>query len=441
MSQPAPQLRRVAVSGLLGTTLEFYDFQLYGLFAALVFDRLFFPDLHPAVGVIAAFGTFTAGYLARPLGGLIFGHFGDRLGRKSMLLLTMILMGAASFLIGLLPTYAVIGVWAPILLTVLRAVQGIAIGGEWGGAVLMTAEHSGTRSRGFWSSAVAVGAPFGSLLSTLAVLAVSVLPEPQFLSWGWRVPFLISIVLLGVGLFVRLRVAESPVFAQVKRTRGTVRLPVLDILRRPRAVILTASAGLGPLVIQALWTTFIITYAVGSGHDRSFVLLALAIGSALQLATLPAIAALSDRIGRRPTMISGAVATIAMAYPLFWMIDSGSAVALMVALLLGRCVLQTLMYAPWPALMAESFGTRTRYTGASLGYQLASLVGGGFAPLIASSLLLAGGGQADYVALFVAASSALTLLALWLINETRGKELTDEAAPRSASLGEVRPHA
>ncbi|MQA09764.1 MAG: MFS transporter [Pseudonocardiaceae bacterium] len=441
MSQPnTTPLRRVAISGLLGTAMEFYDFLLYGTLAALVFDKLFFPDLSPMVGTIAAFGTFTAGYLARPLGGIIFGHFGDKLGRKSMLLLTMSMMGAASFLIGLLPSYATIGIWAPILLTLLRAVQGIAIGGEWGGAVLMTAEHSGNRRRGFWSSFTAMGAPLGSLLSTVAVMAVVALPDEEFLAWGWRVPFLFSVVLLGIGLFVRLRVSESPVFAQLKQTRSTARLPVVEILRRPRNLILTTGIGLGPLVIQALWSTFIITYAVRAGYSESLVLLGLAVGSALQLLTLPTVAAMSDRIGRRPTMLAGAIATVAMAFPLFWMIDSGSAVWLMVALLLGRCVLQPLTYAPWPAVMAESFDTRTRYTGASLGYQLSSLLGGGFAPLIASSLLAAGGGSATYVAVFVAASSAATALAIWRIRETRDADLTDHSAPeRRASRGARQP--
>lgn len=423
------ELRKVALSGLLGTTFEYYDFLLYGTLAALVFDKLFFPALSPTAGTAAAFGTFAAGYLARPLGGVLFGHFGDRLGRRSMLLLTMSLMGTASFLIGLLPTHDDIGEAAPILLTLLRTVQGIAIGGEWGGAVLLTAEHSGNRRRGFWSSFTVIGAPLGALLSTVVVIPVVALPEAALLAWGWRIPFLLSVVLLGVGLFVRLRVAESPLFAQAGDARRTHRLPLVEVLRRPRGVILTTGIGLGPLVIQALWSTFVITYAVRTGYSKPLVLSGLAIGSALQLLTLPTIAAISDRIGRRPTMFAGAAATVVMAYPLFWMIDSGSAPWLLAALLLGRCVLQPLTYAPWPAVMAESFGTATRYTGASLGYQLSSLLGGGFAPLIAASLLAAGGGGSGYVALFLAASSVATALAVWRIQETRGVDLTGEPAP------------
>ncbi|WP_020659306.1 MFS transporter [Amycolatopsis benzoatilytica] len=425
MSQPHQrrQLRTVAVSGLLGTALEFYDFLLYGTLAALVFNKLFFPDLDPAIGTIASFGTFTAGYLARPLGGVVFGHFGDRLGRKSMLQLTMIIMGVSSFLIGLLPTYQSIGIWAPICLTVLRAVQGIAVGGEWGGSVLMTAEHADGRRRGFWSSFTVMGAPLGSLMSTVAVLAVTALPRNEFLSWGWRVPFLASIVLLGVGLFIRMKVDESPVFRQAKKTDRTGPPPIVEILRRPRTLVLTTGIGLGPLVIQALWSTFILAYAVQRGHAQSTVLAGLAIGSALQLVTMPAAAALSDRIGRRPTMLIGAVATVALAYPTFALIEAGSTAGLMISLLFGRAVLQVVCYAPWPAVMAESFGTRSRYTGASLGYQLSSVVGGGFTPLIASSLLTAGKGGIGYVAAFLAASSVVTVVCVLLIKETRHNDL------------------
>lgn len=435
MSQPnAVQLRRAAVSGLLGTAMEYYDFLVFGTLAALVFNRIFFPELNPLAGTIASFGSFTAGYLARPLGGVILGHFGDRIGRKSMLLLTMSTMGTASFLIGLLPTYATIGIWAPVLLILLRTIQGVALGGEWGGAILMTAEHSGGRRRGFWSSFTVTGAPLGSLLSTLVVLAVSALPDAQFLAWGWRVPFLLSIVLLGVGMFLRLRVSESPVFAAFKQTRGAARLPVLDILRHPRNLILTTGIGLGPLVIQALWSTFVIAYAVRAGYPRSVVLAVLAIGAAVQMPILPAVAALSDRFGRRPVMLSGAIATVVMAFPIFTLINSRTTAGLVAGLLIGRCVLQPIMYAPWPAVTAESFQTHNRYTGASLGYQLSSLLGGGFAPLIASSLLALGGGGTHLVSLFIAASAAATILAVWRIGETRNNDLTDSATPSEASV-------
>jgi len=427
------ELRRVALSGLLGTTMENYDFLLYGTLAALVFNQLFFPGLDPLAGTIAAFGTFAVGYLARPIGGVICGHFGDRLGRKSMLVATMSTMGVGSFLIGCLPGYTTIGIWAPILLTALRAVQGLAVGGEWGGAVLMTAEHAGRQRRGFWSSFTVVGAPMGALLSTLAVIAVTALPHPAFLAWGWRVPFLFSAVLLGIGLFVRLRVTESPVFAEAQQSRRPERYPVLAVLRRPRALILTTTLGLGPLVLQALWSTFVISYAVHLGYPESTVLGGLAIGSAIQLVAIPLVAGASDRIGRRAAMLTGAIGTVALAYPMFALIDSGSTVSLLLALVLGRAVLQVLMYAPWPAVLTESFGTAERYTGASLGYQLASLLGGGFAPLIGGGLLAAGRGHSGYVALFVAASAAATAVAACLIGETSNADLAAPATPEAAN--------
>ncbi|MEU9241680.1 MFS transporter [Streptomyces sp. NPDC048385] len=435
-AQPSPtQLRRVALSGLLGTAMEFYDFLLFGTLAALVFNKLFFPSLDPTVGTLAAFGSFTAGYLARPIGGVVIGHFGDRVGRKSMLMATMTTMGLASFLIGLLPTYAAIGIWAPVLLVLLRTVQGFAIGGEWGGAVLMTTEHAGSRRRGFWSSFTVMGGPLGSLLSTLAVLAVSWLPDKQFLAWGWRLPFLFSIVLLAVGLFVRSRVTESPAFAAQKRNNPKPsRLPVLEVLRHPRNLVLTTGLGLGPLVIQALWSTFIITLAVKEGHARSTVLLVLAIGAAISLPILPAVAALSDRYGRRPVMFTGAVATVVLAYPLFQTLQSGSTAGMLAALLIGRCVLQPVMYAPWPAVTAESFGTNHRYTGASLGYQLSSMLGGGFSPLIASSLLAYGHGRTHYVALFVAAAALTTIVCIWRIAETRDADLSPQE-PATSETG------
>jgi MFS family permease len=295
-------LRRVAVSGLLGTTVEFYDFLVYGTVAALVFGDLFFPQADPAVGTIAAFGTFAAGYLARPLGGIVFGHFGDRIGRKSMMLLTMVLMGSGSFLIGLLPTYDAIGVWAPVLLVALRVVQGIAIGGEWGGAMLMVVEHAehtqGSR-RGLWSSFTQLGAPLGSVLSAGVVTLVAGLPDDEFRSWGWRVPFLLSIVLLAVGLFVRLKVAESPLFAQAKR-EPVDKPPIVELLRRPKPVLLAACVGIGAFTTQSLLTSFMISYAVDEGYTRPQVLTAVTVASCVALAVLPAASALSDRVGRRP---------------------------------------------------------------------------------------------------------------------------------------------
>ncbi|WP_328352377.1 MHS family MFS transporter [Streptomyces sp. NBC_00445] len=427
-AQPPPdtrQLRRVALSGLLGTAVEFYDFLVYGTVAALVFGDLFFPKADPAVGTIAAFGTFAAGYVARPLGGIVFGHFGDRIGRKSMMLLTMALMGCGSFLIGVLPTYDAIGVWAPVLLVTLRVVQGIAIGGEWGGATLMVVEHAErTQSgrRGMWSSFTMLGAPLGSVLSAGMVTLVSGLPDDQFRAWGWRVPFLLSIVLLAVGLFVRLKVAESPLFAQVKR-EPRAKPPVVEVLRRPKPVLMACGVGIGAFTAQSLLTGFMISYAVDIGYSRSQVLTAVTIASCVALLVLPAASALSDRVGRRPVVLAGAVASAALAFPVLALVNSGSPGLLILALALGHGVAQSTMYGPLGALLTEMFGTRVRYTGASLGYQAATLVGAGFSPLIASSLLASYGGGSTPVSLLLCGGAAVTALTVWRLRETRANAL------------------
>ncbi|WP_053853347.1 MFS transporter, partial [Streptomyces sp. NRRL B-24085] len=419
---PAPsdrtrQLRRVALSGLLGTAVEFYDFLVYGTVAALVFGELFFPGADPAVGTIAAFGTFAAGYVARPIGGIVFGHFGDRLGRKNMLLLTMGLMGGASFLIGLLPTYDTVGVWAPVLLITLRVVQGIAIGGEWGGATLMVVEHAGEHRRGLWSSFTQMGAPLGSLISAAVVAMVSTLPRDQFAAWGWRVPFLLSVLLLGVGLFVRLKVAESPLFAEVKKDRAESRLPILDVLKRPRPVLLACCVGIGAFTAQSLLTSYLIAYATGIGHPRPQVLTALTVSAAVALVVLPCASALSDRVGRRPVVLTGAILSAATAFPVLALVDSGSPGALILAVVIGHGISQSLMYGPLGALFSEMFGTEVRYTGASLGYQGATLVGAGFSPMIAGSLV-ASSGDGTPVALLLCGGSLITALTVWFVRET-----------------------
>ncbi|MER6710520.1 MULTISPECIES: MFS transporter [unclassified Streptomyces] len=432
-AQVAPdprQLRRVAVSGLLGTAVEFYDFLVYGTVAALVFGELFFPQADPAVGTIAAFGTFAAGYLARPLGGIVFGHFGDRIGRKSMMLLTMVLMGCGSFLIGLLPTYDAIGVWAPVLLVALRVVQGIAIGGEWGGAMLMVVEHAehaqGSR-RGLWSSFTQLGAPLGSVLSAGVVTLVAALPDDDFRSWGWRVPFLLSIVLLAVGLFVRLKVAESPLFAQVKR-EPVDKPPIVEVLRRPKPVLLAACVGIGAFTTQSLLTSFMISYAVDQGYTRPQVLTAVTVASCVALAVLPAASALSDRVGRRPVVLAGALASAALAFPVLALVDSGSPGLLILALALGHGVAQSTMYGPLGALLTEMFGTRVRYTGASLGYQGATLIGAGFSPLIAGSLLASFGGGSTPVSLLLCTGAAITAVTVWRLRETHTDALDSPTA-------------
>ncbi len=398
---------------------------------------LFFPGADPAVGTIAAFGTFAAGYVARPLGGVIFGHFGDRLGRKSMLLLTMGLMGGASFLIGLLPTYDAIGVWAPVLLITLRVVQGIAIGGEWGGATLMVVEHAGEKRRGLWSSFTQMGAPLGSLLSSVVVTFVVAMPRDEFAAWGWRVPFLLSVVLLGVGLFVRLKVVESPLFAEVKKDRKESRLPIVEVLRRPRAVILAACVGIGAFTEQSLLTSYLIAYATGIGYARPQVLTALTVSASVALVVLPCASALSDRIGRRPVVLAGALASAALAFPVLALVDSKSPGLLILAVVLGHGIAQSVMYGPLGALLTEMFGTKVRYTGASLGYQLATLIGAGFSPLIAGSLVAANGGSSTPISLLVCGGAAITAVTVWFVRETHRDSLGGVSLREGAVKEEV----
>jgi MFS family permease len=425
-------MRRVLFSSFLGSAVEFYDFLLYGTAAALVFGQLFFSDLTPVVATIASFATLAVGYIVRPLGGVVFGHFGDRIGRKSMLVLTMSIMGAASFAIGLLPTYQSIGILAPILLIALRLIQGFAVGGEWGGAALMALEHSDEKKRGFSASFANMGAPAGAVLSTVVLAIVTLLPGDAFLTWGWRIPFLLSAVLVGIGLYVRLKVTESPLFEQeiitavAVETPGRKRLPILDVLRNnPTSVLLGIGAGLGAFALQALMATFALTIGVQGGLTRSTVLWLFAAGSFVQIFALPCYAALSDRIGRRPVMIAGCIAAVIAVYPVLLLIASGSVVGVLLGFLIAMPLVQAAMYGPLAAFTTEIFATGNRYTGASLGYQLSSTLGGGFAPLIAATLVAgttAGNGLLR-VALFAAAAALISAITIAIAKESSKRNL------------------
>ncbi|OBF13636.1 MFS transporter [Mycobacterium sp. ACS4331] len=421
VSTDTASIRRVALSSLLGTAIEYYDFLVYGTMSALVFGMVFFPDSDPAVATIAAFGTLAAGYVARPVGGILFGHFGDRVGRKSMLVLTMVLMGCASFLIGLLPTFATVGVLAPILLVTLRVIQGVAIGGEWGGATLMVAEHAASDRRGFWNGVMQMGSPIGSLLSVGVVAVITLLPDSDFESWGWRVPFLLSALLLGLGIYVRLSVTESPVFEHARESPPPARPPLVEVLRRPRNLLLACAVGIGPFALTALISTYMISYATGIGYSRTDVMTALVVTSTTALVTIPAFSAASDRLGRRVVVITGAVGIVCYAWPFYALVDTGSYALFLAAMMVAQ-VLQSMMFAPLGALFSEMFGTATRYTGASMGYQFAALLGAGFTPLIASAIL------ADEVSstpliMIAAGCGLITILAIGRVGETRGSDL------------------
>lgn len=376
------------------------------------------------MATIAAFGTLAAGYVARPVGGILFGHFGDRLGRKSMLVLTMVLMGTASFLIGLLPSFAAVGVAAPILLVVLRVIQGVAIGGEWAGATLMVIEHAEAHRRGFWNGLMQMGSPIGSLLSVAVVTVITLLPDDSFLSWGWRIPFLVSVLLLAIGIYVRISNSESPVFEAARKDvaeRGP-RLPVLDILRNPRTLVLACAAGIGPFALTALISTYMISYATAIGYERTDVMTALIFTSLTGLVAIPLCSALSDHVGRRPVILAGAVAIMLYAWPFYVLVDTRSHVYLTTAMVMAQLI-QSMMFAPLGALLSEMFGTEVRYTGASMGYQLAALLGAGFTPLAASALLADGVTRVPLVVL-AAGCGLITAVAIWRIRETRGSDLS-----------------
>jgi MFS family permease len=437
------QMRRVLFSSYLGSVVEFYDFLLYGIAASLVFGQIFFANMTPVVATIASFGTLAVGYLSRPLGGIIFGHFGDKVGRKSMLIITMSLMGVASTLIGLLPTYDQIGVVAPLLLIFLRLVQGLAVGGEWGGAALMSLEHSKTERRGFAASVTHMGGPSGALLATLIMTGFSTLPREDFLTWGWRVPFLFSAVLLLVGMFVRLKVTESPLFAAAQQAKKLepkkTKSPLLLVLRRyPKNVVLAALGGSAAFVFQGLLATFAITLAVQTGVAQTTVLLMHAVATFLHIFTIPLFAILSDRVGRRPVMVTGAIAGAVLAFPIFQMLASGNVALVLIAFLIGNPLIQASMYGPMAAFISEMFGTGARYTGASLGYQLAATLGAGLAPLSAASLMAMGGGNPIFISVMVAVVCIISAAAIYLTKESYranlGSSGADEPQPAPAAV-------
>ena len=432
-------INQVALSGLIGATVEWYDFFLYGTAAALVFGQLFFPSSDPLVGTIAAFGSFAFGYLSRPIGAVVFGHYGDKIGRKAMLILTLLIMGIATFLIGLLPTYDAIGVWAPILLLVLRFFQGIGLGGEWGGAVLLAVEHSPRNKRGFYGSLIQIGAPAGLLLGTGAFLIVSNLPEEQFLSWGWRVPFLVSVLLIGVGLFIRLKILETPAFSQVKESGTEARMPMIEVFRDyPKNVLLTMGARLSEGQVFNIFAVFAITYATTQLElTRSTVLYGVLIGAAVECLTLPVFGAFADRFGRRPVYMGGAAFCALFAFPFFWLLDTDNTLLIWLALALGFAIGHSAMWGPQASFFSEAFGTRVRYSGTSFVYQFSGIASSALTPLIATALLGWAGGSPWLVVVFVIVYAAISFISTYLARETYRDEISEVRADRQpAATGE-----
>jgi metabolite-proton symporter len=413
-----PSIRPIILASFIGTTIEWYDFFLYGTAAALVFNKLFFPTLDPLAGTLSAYGTFAVGFLARPLGGAVFGHYGDTIGRKAMLVWSLMIMGVATALIGLLPTYASIGMWAPVLLVAVRFVQGVGIGGEWGGAVLMAVEHSGEGKRGIHGSWPQMGVPAGLLLSTgIFALMSNLLDDQQFLAWGWRVPFLLSTLLVGVGLFIRLRIMETPAFEAYKAAGEETTAPLLAVLReQPRTVLIGMGMRFAQNVLFYIYTVFVLSYGQKTlGYSKGTMLAGVATGAAVGMFSIPFFGALSDRYGRRPVYLAGAVLSLLYAFPFFWLVGQGPGFVAL-AIVLGLNVGQDMMYGPQAAYFSELFAARVRYSGASLVYQLTSVFSGGLAPFIATLLLARYGAYS--VAGYMAAGCALTVVATWYAPET-----------------------
>ena len=422
-------VKKVAAASFIGTTIEWYDFFLYGTAAALVFGDLFFPESEPLVGTLLAFGTYAVGFAARPIGGVVFGHYGDRIGRKSMLVLSLLIMGVATFLIGVLPTFASIGVVAPLLLVVLRFAQGIGVGGEWGGAVLMSVEHAPKGRRGFFGSWPQMGVPAGLLLST-AVFAIvqAITTEAAFMSWGWRVPFLASVLLVGVGLFIRLKLMESPAFQRVKETNTEASRPIVDVVRKyPREVLVAMGMRVAENGCFYILTVFVLAYGEDElGLAKGTMLTGVIIAAAIGLVTVPLWGAMSDRVGRKPLYLAGAVVTTLWAFPLFGLMSTESPVLIWLSIVVGVNLGHDLMYGPQAAYFSELFGTRVRYSGASLGYQLASVFAGGFAPLIATALLAANGGDPTLVALYMVGMGLISVVATLYASETFQKDVFED---------------
>lgn len=425
---PPSSLRRVVVASLIGTSLEWYDFFIYGTAAALVFNQLFFPSFNPLVGTLLAFTTYAVGFVARPLGGIVFGHYGDRLGRKNVLVVTLLLMGIATFLIGVLPTYATLGVWAPVLLVTLRFLQGLGLGGEWGGAVLMTLESGDPARRGLNASWPQIGVPMGLLLANgVLSLMSAVTSEAAFASWGWRVPFLLSGLLVAVGLWIRLSIAESPLFREVEASEAKAAAPVVEVLRRyPKQVLLAVGARVGVDVAFYTFVLFITTYvATYLRLPRSYALNAVLIAAAVQVFLIPWFGHLSDRFARRPVYLLGALGAAVWVFVFFALLDTGRFGLVVLAAVIAL-VFHAAMYGPQAAFITEMFPTKVRYSGASMGYQLAGILGGALAPII-SVALLDRYDTSVAVSVYAAAMLLVTLVCVLAAPETSRLDLHADA--------------
>lgn len=418
-------ITKVAFASGIGCTIEWYDFFLYGTVTPLVFNKLFFPNYNPVVGTLLAYTTFLIGFIARPVGGIIFGHFGDRLGRKTVLVLTLFVMGLATFVIGLMPTYAAIGVWSPILLLVLRIFQGIGIGGEWGGAVLMAVEHAPSTKRGFYGSWPQIGVPAGLLLSAGMVSVLSLAGPGAFLSWGWRVAFLASAILVVIGLYIRLKLLETPAFQKVQEARAEAPVPFTELIRtHPRQVML----GMGARYIEGatfnVWGVFIIAYVTTSlGMSSQTALIGVIITSAVMVAMLAFAGSLSDRLGRRRVFGVGSLVIGLLVFPSFWLMGSHSPVLIWIAILIPFGLVYPMVYGPEAALFSELFDTRVRYSGVSFVYQFSGIFASGLTPIIATYLVAIDGRKPWYLCAYVVVVSIISAISVYAMKESVKRDM------------------
>jgi MFS transporter, MHS family, shikimate and dehydroshikimate transport protein len=414
-------MNAIVFASSVGTIIEWYDFLIYATAAALVFNKAFFPTIDPLAGTLAALGTYAVGFVARPFGAALFGHFGDRLGRKSMLVVTLFIMGLSTFCIGLLPTYASIGILAPALLILLRIIQGIGLGGEWGGASLMVLEHAPSDKRGLYTSFVQLGFPIGLVLATLVFSLVTKLPDADVQAYGWRIPFLISIILLALGTFVRSRVPETPVFESLKQRDNLSSNPFAEAVgKNTKSFLIAVGLKLSEVSWVYMLTVFVVVYATTKlGIAKPTMLSAVLYAALLELITLPLFGWLSDKIGRRPLFIVGAIFTIAFAFPLFWMLESKSSAVILIAMIIAMNIGHGLMFASESCYFPELFGPRVRYSGATFGFQLSAAIGGGFAPIIATAMVGYIGGTAG-VSIMMMVLGLITLVAALAARETKG---------------------
>lgn len=423
-SEHQRQLRRAVIASTVGTAIEWYDFFLYSTVTGLVFAKLFFPHSDPWVGTLEAFAIYAVGFVARPIGAAIFGHYGDRIGRKSTLIATLLLMGLATAAVAVVPTYSSVGIWGAVILTALRIIQGIGVGGEWGGSVLMSMEWArNDRSRGFIASWPQFGVPCGLFLANLAVLAFSQMAGDQFLSWGWRIPFALSIVLVGVGLYIRLGIMETPVFSKLLAERQVERTPMLTVIRQyPKEILLSAFARMSEQAPFYLFTAFVFSYGIGTLHvSRDFLLTAVLAASVVSFVSIPLCGHISDRIGRKNMYMTGAAVTGIFGFIYFAMLNTGSETIIFLAIILSL-IPHAMQYGPQAALIAESFTGRLRYSGSSLGYQLASVIAGGPAPLIAT-WLFGTFHSATAIAVYIAICAVITLVATAMMTDYTGKDI------------------